>query len=209
MIEENNTKEKKRAYISGKTTSVPLKELQSKFKKAELYLQNIGMLPVNPLNNSCNENQSKREHLIKDLELLLKSDCILILNKWIDSKQSEIELKIAEEYDIPIIFESNDFINNYKANKIKDAIKKVLGLSFEDYITKSRNQNLFYARMIFIHHCRESEKMGLAEIAKILNRNHTTMLHALNTYKNEIKYNASFRENVSKINLILTKKVSE
>lgn len=216
MTEENKTKSmgkgfsgQKKVYISGKTSSIDIEEVKIKFKKAESYLIERGMKPVNPLKNGCNENHSQKEHLIKDLEMLLNSDSILVLDEWIDSRQSEIELKIAEKYGISIIFEHNADMNMHKIQNIKFAIKEVMGLDFSVYTTKSRNQKLFYARIILMNFCREREKMSLHDIAKLINRDYTTILHGLKTFKNELKYNIAFRENVSKIDSILSNCVSE
>ena len=204
MTEERPHKQHK-TYISGKTSGVPVEFVQKKFEIAENYLLSLGMEPVNPLKNGLSENHTKKQHLLKDIGLLLSSNSIFILDNWIDSKQSRIEKKIAEEYGLTIMFESNSSLKLAIIENLKDAINEVMGLKFEDYTTKSRSQRLFYARMIVIYYCRERENMTVHEIANLINRDHTTVLHGIKTYKNEIKYNHDFREKVSRINLILTK----
>lgn len=198
-----------KTYISGKTTGISIENVEKKFEIAETFLMSIGMEPVNPLKNGLTSEHSKKEHLIKDIELLLDSDHIFVLDNWVESKQSRIEFKVAEEFGIPIIFESNTSKNIGKIEKLKNAITEVMGLRFEDYITKSRTQKCFYARMIIINYCRDQENMSLNDIGNIINRDHTTVMHGIKTFKNEIRFNNTFRENVVKINKILTRYVSE
>jgi hypothetical protein len=210
MIAENNFKmDKTKTYISGKTTGIPIEKINNKFEVAECYLLSNGMVPVSPLKNGLDVSHSKKEHFQKNIDLLLSSDRIFVLDNWIDSKQSMIDIRIAEEHGLPIIFESNSFKNIGKIDELKAAINEVLGLKFDDYITDSRNQKLFTARMIFINHCRNQENMNLQDIAALINRGHATVLHGIKTYKNEIRYNSDFRKKVMKINSILKISVSE
>lgn len=204
-----NTSKPHKTYISGKTNGLPIEHVQKKFEIAEAYIFSIGMVPVNPIKNGLTDKHTKKQHLVKDIQMLLNSNTIFVLDNLIDSKQSRIELKIAEEYGMPIMFESNACKNLTKIQKLKEAITHVMGLKFEDLITKSRTKETFFARMIIINHCREKEKMSLSEIGQLINRDHTTIMHGIKTYTNEIKYNSSFRELVSKINIVLTRCVSE
>lgn len=206
MIAENNNKSSTtKAYISGKTTGLSAELINNKFEIAECFLLSNGIIPVNPRKNGLNETHSKKEHYRKNIELLLSSDRIFVLENWIDSKQSMIEMRISEECGMPIMFESNSFKNTGRIEEIKSAINEVMGFQFQDYVTNSRKQKLFLARMVFINNCREQEKMSLQEIGDLINRHHTTVMHGIKTYKNEIKYNNKFRESVTKINLILSK----
>lgn len=204
MIEEKNINKETKAYISGKTEDVNIIHVEKKFEVAENFLISIGMVPINPIKNGLSEKSSKKKNLLKDIELLLNSNTIFVLDNWIDSTQSRIEMKIAKEFGIPIIFESNVYRNISKIEKMKAAITEVMGLSFEQYTTKSRDQNLFYARMIMINHCRQQEEMSLKDIGQLINRDHTTVMHGIKTFKNEIKFNVKFRKTVEKINTILT-----
>lgn len=204
MTEEKNNNKQTKAYISGKSESVNFEHVEKKFEIAETFLINIGMVPINPIKNGLSKNSTKNQHLLKDIELLLNSNTLFVLDNWLDSKQSRIEMKIAKELGIPIIFESNTYRNVSKIEKLKEAIFEVMGLTFDQYTTNSRMQKFFYARMIMINYCREQEDMSLQKIAFLINRDHTTVMHGLKTFKNEIKYNLEFRETVEKINKIVT-----
>lgn len=205
MIKPEPPKQHK-AYISGKVVGIPIENIEKKFKNAEKYLVSIGMVPINPIKNGLTENHTEHEHLITDLPMLLGSNSIFILDNWFDSKQSRIELKIAQEYGISVIYESATLKTLIKTEKIKEAIHDVLGFRFEHYCTSCRDRPLFFARMIFINHCYEHQGLNLVEIGRLLNnRGHATILHNLKTFKNEIRFNAEFLENVNKINEILSK----
>lgn len=41
--------------------------------------------------------------------------------------------------------------------------------------------------------------MRLARISKFVNRDHTTMLHYLNKYEDDVKFNKEFRELAAKV----------
>lgn len=204
MMQPRHENEHK-TYISGKVVGIPIENIEKKFKTAEKYLKTIGMIPVNPIKNGLTSKHTEQDHLITDLPLLLSSNSIFILDNWFDSKQSRIELKIAKEFGITVIYESAILKNMIKTEKIKEAIFDVLGFRFEDYTTNSRERHLFYARIIFINYCREVQDITLEEIGVMLNRDHSTILHGIKTFKNEIQYNMEFREDCRKINEILSK----
>ena len=195
---------KEKVYISGRTNGLPPEAVQQKFEIAEAYIKAMGKLPINPIA----ERGTDKVDLASEIESLLKADSVFILDNWLDCKKSRIILKIAEEYDIPILFESMA-CKSVIVEKLKDAILHVMGFKFQEIIIKSRKKDLFFARMIIINHCFTNEKMNFVEIGEIINRDHTTVLHGIKTYRNEMKYNSSFRELVSKVNIVLTKCVSE
>lgn len=198
-----------RTYISGKISGLPYEEVEAKFQEAEDLLMMLDMEAVNPLKNGLKRDSSWENHMVRDIEILLTCDAILLLEDWLASKGARIEKNLAEEAGLMIFFESNITDSNKQLQKIKDAIQNVTGLRFEEYTTASRERNTFFARMIIINYCRLKEKMSLPEIARLVHRDHTTVMHCLKTYKDEVKYNFTFREIVRKVDNILSKSVSE
>jgi chromosomal replication initiation ATPase DnaA len=77
-------------------------------------------------------------------------------------------------------------------------------MRFDQYITKSRKRDGFFARMLFVYHCRKC-KMKLMQIAKFVHRDHSSMLHLLNKYDDEVKFNPYFRGLADKVQDILNK----
>ena len=67
-----------KTYISGKVQGIPIENIEKKFKSAERYLKNIGMIPINPLVNGLDYRKTEQDHLINDLPLLLGSNSIFI-----------------------------------------------------------------------------------------------------------------------------------
>jgi len=198
-----------KTYISGKITGLSFKEVKKNFEEAEELLKSLGMTPVNPLKNGLCRSESWEKHMIRDIEMLMECDSILMLENWIDSKGARIEKYIAEERELMISFESKIVKHNTHVQRIQEAIHEVMGLRFEEYTTKSRQRIAYFARMIFVNHCRECENMTLTEIARLVRRDHTTMYHYINNYNDEVKYNPEFRDIVDRVDNILSKSVSQ
>ena len=198
-----------RTYISGKISGLPFEQVQEKFNQAEELLHSLNIEPVNPLKNGLDRCSSWESHMIRDIEILLKCDSILMLDGWMTSKGARIEKVIAEEMDLIILFESYISGTNKDLQTIKDAIQDVTGLRYDEYTAKGRNRRGFYARMMLIYLCRMREKMDLHQIAMIVNRDHSTVAHSLKTYCDEIGYNGNFRKMAQRVNEILNCNVSE
>lgn len=193
-------------YISGKITGLPFPEVEARFQDAEDLLEALDLEPVNPLRNGLTNEHSWNEHMVKDIEMLLGCDGILMLDNWESSDGATIERFIAEKKGMDIwheepFKEKQRFVENLKA-----VLHEVTGIPFRAYTTKSRKNDAFFARMLFAKHC--SQIMKPAEIATMINRDRTTVLHLLKVYKNEIKYNSSFRKMALKVEekLNVTKK---
>ena len=94
--------------------------------------------------------------------------------------------------------------DNRNVMRIQNAIHEVMGMKFSDYIGKSRKRDGFYARMIFVHHCR-ALKMKLTKIAQYVHRDHSSMLHILKKYGDDMRFNPQFRDIATKVNDILNR----
>lgn len=140
------------------------------------------------------------EHMGKDIEMLLECDGILMLDNWKQSKGADIERAIAKKLDMVILYEEALAGDENKriAEVIEDVVQEVTGFGIKQFGQKSRCRERCYARMIFVYHCREA-KMRLATISKFVHRDHTTMLHYLNRYNDEIRFNKEFRDLATKV----------
>ena len=195
-----------RIYISGKISGLPYDEVQERFSGAEDLLTELGFEVANHLKNGLDKDTSWNEHLCKDIEMLLSCDAIYMMDNWVDSTGASIEYDIAIRMGKDIWFESNVVRNNLFVLQIQNAIHEVTGLKFNEYITKSRKRDGFFARMIFVYHCR-MHKMKLTKIAEYVHRDHSTMLHLLKKYQDDFKYNPQFREIATRVNNILNKTI--
>lgn len=205
---EENLKPKK-AYILGKITGISIEKLKSKFDVAEKHLIKIGIVPVNPIKSKAIRKQSREKKLINQIDLLLGCNTIFVLDNWFDCDQSRIKMKIAVEYGMEVIYESDSYKNASQIEKMKEAIKDVMGFDFEEYTKMCRKNEYFYARMIFINHCKFYENMSLYEIGDLVNRDHSTIMHSIKQYRNEIKYNVDFRKITIRVNIVLNNIVSQ
>ncbi|MDO4728392.1 MAG: DUF4406 domain-containing protein [Bacteroidota bacterium] len=194
-------------YISGKISGLDIEQAQKNFDNAEQLISAIGLTPVNPLKNGLTLPHSWEQHLLKDIENLMDCDGILMLENWLDSKGARIENNIANEMGKVVLYESFYTRDQKGANiiKIQKAISEVINLKPQQYISEIRRREYFYARMIFIWHCKQA-KMTVTEIAKSIRREHTTVLYCLKKYEEEKKYNKNFREIALKIEEILNRK---
>lgn len=182
-------------YISGKITGLPFHEVESKFQSAEELLEALDLVPVNPLKNGLTKEHSWNEHMVKDIEMLLECDGIMMLDNWDTSKGAKIEYNIAVVTEKCILFEANIEKDNETVFRIQNAIHEITGLKFSQYTTKSRKRDGFFARMIFVHHCHAN---GIDPMKYIL-RDRTMIYHYLNQYHDEIKFNPYFKRIAKKI----------
>ena len=191
-----------KVYISGQISGLDPFEAESRFDKAEEFLQGIGIDVVNPWDNGLPEESTWIQHLCKDLELLNECSHIYMLDGWQLSRGACIEYDFAIRTGKTVLFESGIIRNRGIILRIENAIHEVTGLTLREYSERSRKRDEFFARMLFVYHCRR-EKMRLVDIARHVNRDQSSMLHVLNKYNDEVKYNPFFRDMAERVNNIL------
>lgn len=194
-----------RIYISGKISGLPIEEARQRFDNAAGLLADIGFEPVNPFNNGLEPDASWNAHLVADIAMLLECDAIYMMDNWIDSKGASIEYDIATRLEMDVWFESNISHTNPDVMRIQNAIHEVTGLRFNQYAEKTRKRNFFFARLLFVYHCRQL-KLTLTEIARHIHRDHSSMLHYLKKYHDDVQFNPEFRDLATKVNNILNPK---
>ena len=195
-------------YISGKIGDIsdPADEQAAieKFASAQDLLESLGLEVENPLKNGLPHNAPWIRHLGRDLEILDGCDGIFMLRDWKSSRGAEHEFDFANRENKIVMFESDVIKTNQDVLQIQAAIQEATGIRFDQYITKSRKRDGFFARMLFVYHCRK-RKMKLALIAKFVHRDHSSMLHLLNKFDDEVKFNTYFRGLAEKVNDILNR----
>jgi len=189
-------------YISGKITGLPLSEVRQCFDAAAAFLNEIGFEAVNPLNNGLKESACWKDHMAAGIRMLLDCEAIYMMDNWMDSQGASIEYDIANRLNMDVWFESKIQRENQQVMRIQNAIHEVTGLRFNQYVTKSRKREHFFARMLFVYHCRKL-KMTLTQIAKYIHRDHSSMLHFLRKYDDDFTYNPQFRGQAEKVNQLL------
>ncbi len=191
-----------KVYISGKISGLDFEEVKKRFLEAEEFLESLGIQAVNPLKNGLSVNDDWIKHLCRDIELLYECSHIYMMDGWQESIGACIEYDFAIRTGKPVLFASKIIRNQGIVLKIENAIHEVTGLRLNQYNTKSRKRDGFFARMLFVYHCRR-EKMKLVDIAKYIHRDHSSMLHFLNKYNDEVRYNEFFRVMAERVNNIL------
>ena len=127
-----------------------------------------------------------------------------MFDNWNDSVGASIEYDIAMRTGKDVWFESCVVKSQSVVLRIQNAIHEVTGMKFNEYITKSRKRDGFFARMLFVYHCRRN-RMKLTNIAQYVHRDHTSMLYLLKKYEDETTYNPYFRELAQRVDNILNK----
>ena len=204
-------------YVSGKISGLPIEEVKEKFIKADKYLKTFGYEVVSPFDNGLLDEAPWQEHMIADIAMLLPCDAIYMLPDWGDSKGAMIEKYIAQMQGKGIMYESKVEEDRRQAAhlemvlfKVESAIQEVTGLTLADYTGRSRGkQILYYARMIFTHHCFEAGITNKSLLGRYLKRGHVTQGRALAQYAVDFKFTPEFRAIAERVNAIMQQKTAE
>lgn len=130
-------KDKGSIYISGAISGLNYENVVDKFAKAENYLSNIGYEVFNPLKNGLDEHFSWEQHMAVDIAKLMECDSIYILNDALGSRGARIEMSIAMERGMIILFEDKEFmfgrvVNTWHPTYIKTLILLLLAKAYQD-----------------------------------------------------------------------------
>lgn len=194
-------------YISGKIGDMldPAERNMAieKFNNAKELLNEIGNFEsVTPFDNGMpTERNLGTFSLYRNMD---NFDGIFLLNDWQSDESAYHEFVDANRKNKFVLYQSEVMQTSQTVMRIKTAIQEATGMRFEQYVTKSRKRDGFFARMLFVFHCRK-HKMKLTEIAKYVHRDHSSMLHLLNKYEDEVKFNPYFRGLAERVQSILNK----
>lgn len=191
-----------RVYISGKISGLALEDAKRNFREASDFLRRLGFEPINPFDNGLPDDATWIKHLCRDLEMLHDCHCIYMLDNWRESTGACIEYDFAVRTKKRVLFASNIVRNQEVVERIQNAVHEVTGLQLHEYNTKSRNRDGFFARMLFVQHCRRNN-MKLVDIARYIHRDHSSILHFLRKYNDEVRYNDFFRAMAEQVSEIL------
>lgn len=194
-----------KTYISGKISGLEHNQAEQRFQEAEELLHSINLKPVNPMKNGLKHCSSWNDHIVRDIELLLSCKAILMLSNWRESKGARIEKKIADEMEMVVLFENNVSKNYSFVQRVENAIHETTGLLIKDYNQRSRNRLAYYSRLIFTYQCRVVANIPLLEIAKIINRDRSTIYQYPLNYQDEVKFNPNFRMLAQRVDEILVR----
>ena len=186
-----------KVYIAGQMDQ---DDSMANFARMEDQLKAAGHDPVNPFNAGSYGSMSDEDRTIDQLKQILTCDAIFLLKWWNISKDARIAFLCAKEMDKKIMFQSKieeermiNERNGRFADKVNAAIRNVLNCDFNQFEVENRSQDVVYTRMIFTQICHE-HGMTLKEITKFTRRDYTTLLHYMNRYQDEYRFNPYFKK---------------
>ena len=102
----------KKIYLSLPISHYDIEERRAFSVKRVRYLSEVfGCEVVNPLENGLDADVHWREHMKRDLQLLLGCDTIFMCKDWEYSKGCRCEHEVATTCGINVIYESNHWVS--------------------------------------------------------------------------------------------------
>lgn len=83
--------------------------------------------------------------------------------------------------------------------KIKAAVKDATGICFEEFTLPGRKRERYFARLIFVRYLQLNTRIHYKKIAKMVNRNSSTVCKYDDFYLNEKKVNPEFKKMSDKV----------
>ena len=78
-------------------------------------------------------------------------------------------------------------------DKIIQTVCRKWNVNLEDICGRSRKQEIVYPRMVIACFLRQHTALSTTEIGRLINRDHSTIIHYLKTYDSEFRFNKEFR----------------
>lgn len=95
---------KKKVYISGKVTGLPMAQAKRMFSEAEEHINRTGKYEaVKPLKFDEVPDKPWEYYMRKDIRLLMCCDMICPLPNWADSKGAKLEMHIAQQLGMEVL----------------------------------------------------------------------------------------------------------
>ncbi|MEO7977752.1 DUF4406 domain-containing protein [Flavobacterium sp.] len=94
----------KKIYIAGKVSGEDQQQCIAKFEKATDLIEIMGHKAVNPLEVVGDWKANWDVAMKSCLKALIDCDCILMLDDWHFSKGAKIEIQLALDLKIPILY---------------------------------------------------------------------------------------------------------
>jgi len=107
---------------------------------------------------------------------------------------------LGQDITMDVVKESlKGFIEKAKVigiNEINSFIAQYFKISLDQLRSKSRSRTVTYPRQMSYYFCRKYTNSTLAEIGKCFNRNHSSVVRALNKFESSLRTNRSIRDAV-------------
>ena len=113
LVEKADETGKKKVYLSGPISGVDMEECRRNFENVKKFLEFSGFLCVCPLENGLPYNSPTREHLRRDIELLMGCDAIYMMERWCHSAGCVLEFQVATAIGLEVMFQETA-VNPFK-----------------------------------------------------------------------------------------------
>ena len=124
----------------------------------------------------------------------LLESALLRVSSLAKVKKHPITAKFAKEY-LPDIFSQRDI--DITCETVKKAVCKKYNIKISDIESKKRNREFSYPRQIAMYLCREMTDLSLPKIGESFGgRDHTTVLHACDKIKKDVKMDPSLSDDI-------------
>lgn len=94
-----------KCYISGKITGLSEDEYMANFHRGKKEVELIGLEPVSPVDLPHEHGKTWTEFMREDLAALLICDNLYALSNWQDSAGARIEVQLAIDLNMTIIYQ--------------------------------------------------------------------------------------------------------
>lgn len=92
-----------RAYLSGPISGYDMNERRKAFKEAEELIHEPGVEVVSPLNNGLPDDAEWSDHMLRDLEMLIDCDMMVLLPGWQHSRGCLTEVRFARKMGLLVL----------------------------------------------------------------------------------------------------------
>lgn len=113
-MKANEAPKKPRIYISGPISGHDMEERRKAFKEIQEHLEAQGYEAINPMENGLPAEATTREHMKRDIELLMTCDYIYMMRRWTHSKGCKVEFDVATAIGLPVFFEESGEITKFE-----------------------------------------------------------------------------------------------
>jgi chromosomal replication initiator protein len=147
------------------------------------------------------------DDLVDYLAQSIKGDIRKIESAVVGLKAKSSLLKITPDLFMAkeVIAEIIGSSQMLSAEIIRDFIARQFKLSVQDLQSRSRKKTIAFPRQVSMYLSRKYTEQGLAEIGKVFNRDHSTVLHSVRVITDAISRNGSIRGQVE----LLAKKLQK
>ncbi|MBQ5777598.1 MAG: chromosomal replication initiator protein DnaA [Oscillospiraceae bacterium] len=104
----------------------------------------------------------------------------------------------AAERAIRDIFAENPWINPTPEFIIK-AVAKYFEITYEDIVGKDRSQKMVEPRKIAMYMVRDMTHLSFPKMGEVFNKDHTTVMHSIDTLEERLKDDAVLREKIQDV----------